>query len=118
MSQLRPCGECHRHVRIDETTCPFCSASLASATARPLPNGRLTRAAVFAGAALVGAAGAACGGSQPKAETPPPPPATADAGFAQEPPPSPPDAGVPVKPDPDRNMPMPYGAPPARTRLV
>ena len=61
MSSLVPCPGCDRHVRSDETTCPFCQAALAPA--RPCvgcsgpPAARLARAAlVAAGAALLGAA--------------------------------------------------------------
>ena len=109
MTDLRPCPECRRHVRIDETACPFCRAVLAPATPPTLPVGRLTRAAVFAaGAALAG-----CGGPQ-KTEGPPPAEADAAAVAAE------PDAGTaqPPPPPPDHGTPMPYGAPPARDRLV
>lgn len=129
MSELRPCPECDRHVRNDETSCPFCSAAIGEATARKLPIGRLTRAAVFAGA-LVGAS--ACGPAQTPAanpdDQPPPPTEVADAGnpSPEEPvdaqaaqPPTPPDAAqARQRPRPDHNIPMPYGAPPARQRLV
>jgi hypothetical protein len=62
MSSLVPCPGCDRHVRSDETTCPFCQAALAPT--RPCvggcsgpPAARLARAAlVAAGAALLGAA--------------------------------------------------------------
>jgi len=62
MSSLIPCPGCDRHVKSDETTCPFCQAALAST--RPCvggcsgpPPARLARAAlVAAGAALLGAA--------------------------------------------------------------
>jgi hypothetical protein len=61
MSTLVPCSGCHRHVKSDETTCPFCQAALAPGSctgrcARPAPA-RVTGAALLAaGAALVGAA--------------------------------------------------------------
>lgn len=132
MSELRPCPACDRHVKSDESSCPFCAAALEPAPARRLPRGRLTRAAVFA-SALAGTA--ACGTSQQSAGDPndnPPPPAVADAGTDemggggdQAGPPSPPDAGTQPVDDvkeerrvPDHDIPMPYGAPPARSRLV
>ena len=62
MSSLVPCPGCNRHVRSDETSCPFCQAALAPR--QPCVGGcsgptaaRLGRAAlVAAGAALLGAA--------------------------------------------------------------
>jgi hypothetical protein len=63
MTQLVPCSACRRHVDVQETSCPFCSASLDfSAVAPPrLPTKRLGRAASFAfGATLVGALNNAC----------------------------------------------------------
>src|SRR5689334_21989882 len=65
MNSLIPCPECLRHVRRSETSCPFCSASIAQAMAaapeRAMPTTRLGRAALFAfAAASVGTA--ACGG--------------------------------------------------------
>jgi hypothetical protein len=116
MSDLRPCPECRRHVRIDESACPFCAAALAPAAPASLPVGRLTRAAVFtAGAAL--AAGAGCGGKTAPAQDPIDNTATAiDAGVDQQ---QDIDAGpVPPPPPPDHDVPMPYGAPPARERIV
>lgn len=70
--------------------------------------GRMSRAAVFAGAAL---ASTACGGKKAKSDTNVQnhETATADAGVEQPPPPP---------PDDKNNVPMPYGAPPARKRIV
>jgi hypothetical protein len=58
-AHLVPCPACSRHVRSDESTCPFCHAAInalgGSAPARP--SGRLSRAALFAlgtGAAVLG----------------------------------------------------------------
>jgi len=71
----------------------------------------MSRAAVFAGAAL---ATSACGGKKPKTE-----PLdnqqtqTADAGVEQQTT-TPPDDTQRANPD----VPMPYGAPPARRRVV
>jgi hypothetical protein len=112
MNDLRPCPECRRHVRVAEATCPFCAAALAPAAPPTLPVGRLTRAAVFtAGAAL--AVGAGCGGKKPETQetidNTTTTTAAPDAGTVVEEPPPPP---------PDHDVPMPYGAPPARERVV
>jgi hypothetical protein len=61
MSSLVSCPGCDRHVKSEETTCPFCQAALAPVRpcvgcSGPLAP-RLARAAlVAAGAALLGAA--------------------------------------------------------------
>ncbi|MBT8495320.1 MAG: hypothetical protein KJO07_19895 [Deltaproteobacteria bacterium] len=145
MSELQPCTHCARHVRASDDVCPFCQTPIEFRQVRPrLGPGRLTRAAVFAGA--IGAIGA-CEKEAP--ESPPPPPAATDA-AAKAPTPadaaipdaatiadaSIPDAGTPdaapkkkrrrrARPDaaskPARvkhPTPKPYGAPPARRRLV
>jgi hypothetical protein len=58
------CTECNRHIRRYEGHCPFCSAAISPALAasppRPLPTGRLSRAAILAFAAA--SLGTACGG--------------------------------------------------------
>lgn len=63
MSVLVPCTSCSRHVRADESACPFCGhnlpANLAS-RAVPSPTRRLDRLATFTFA--VGLTVAACGG--------------------------------------------------------
>lgn len=61
---LHPCPSCARHVRADETTCPFCdaalSADLAACASARAPGQALSRAAlVFATAAAI--ASTACG---------------------------------------------------------
>jgi hypothetical protein len=49
MDHLRPCGACSRHVRADETRCPFCEAALEAAPPAPAATaGRLGRAALMA----------------------------------------------------------------------
>src|SRR3954454_18193531 len=63
MSALVPCAGCNRHVKSDETTCPFCQAAVAPAAteacsgrcARPSPARLVSAALVAAGAALLGA---------------------------------------------------------------
>lgn len=107
--QLQPCAGCQRHVEITESACPFCGRGLAVQPPRSSTLGRVSRAAVFAGAAL---ATAACGkkAKQPEMNT------NTNTQTAT------PDAGAPdaeSMPEPDRtNLPMPYGAPPARRRYV
>ena len=64
MSALVPCPGCNRHVKSDETICPFCQAALAPVAAkactgrcaRPSPARLAGAALVAAGAALLGAA--------------------------------------------------------------
>jgi len=61
--QLEPCPSCFRHVRTDETVCPFCAASIASAMMaaprRTMPDRRLGRAALVSFGLTVAAAGSA-----------------------------------------------------------
>jgi hypothetical protein len=51
-SHLAACPCCARHVRVSESTCPFCRSALNEAfratPAGQAPRGRLTRAALFA----------------------------------------------------------------------
>ena len=63
MSALTPCPSCSRHVRMDETTCPFCASALDLAGTAPalMPVKRLGRAATFAFGALVAASAPGCG---------------------------------------------------------
>lgn len=65
MNHLVPCPHCQRHVRVAESVCPFCHASVdLSAHPEPrLPQSRLGRAALFAFGATVAAslAATACG---------------------------------------------------------
>jgi len=107
MSELRPCEGCRRHVSISETSCPFCGATREVEQAVSSRFGRASRAAVFAGAAL---ASTACGGKKPAAQNVDNHSTEAQADAGVESPPPPP-------PDPN-NIPMPYGAPPARRRVV
>jgi hypothetical protein len=49
MTRLEPCPHCHRHVRVNETACPFCARPVAFASApRVTPRARVGRAAMFA----------------------------------------------------------------------
>lgn len=61
--QLEACTVCRRHV-VMGTSCPFCGRAGVAIEARTSPAGRLSRAMVFASATL--AATGACGGSKPK----------------------------------------------------
>lgn len=86
---LVACARCNRHIRDSATRCPFCDASREThLITRVIDTGaRLSRAAVFAGAA-------ACYTSPPAPQGPPPPPPpdqtatgeTTGGGFAQPPP--------------------------------
>lgn len=103
---LTPCIDCRRHVAISEPACPFCGGGLAPVR-RPSKLGRVSRAVVFASAAV---ASTACG---KKAKQP-------DTKTQQA---APTDAAVEAPPvedtRPRRTSPnMPYGAPPARKRYV
>ncbi len=78
---LVPCAACARHVKADESRCPFCDAALTAPTARAmtaLPRSRaaLMFGAVFGAASLAGAIGVGCNASPPAPAYggPPPPP--------------------------------------------
>jgi hypothetical protein len=114
MPDLHPCPACHRHVAATESACPFCGAAQPTRVPIEVPRGRLSRAAVFAaGTTLVAAAAAGCGGkTKPDTNTGG---QVADAATAE----SEADAAdTPPPPPPDDIQPMPYGAPPARRRVV
>ncbi len=72
MSALVPCSGCNRHVKSNETSCPFCQAALAPGAcsgrcARPAPARLAGAALVAAGAALLGAG---CQSSSPSVAPP------------------------------------------------
>jgi len=82
---LAPCPACRRHVA-DELTCPFCATPLAiKPTVRPTLPGRFSRAAVFAGATLVGCSS----GSSSNEPAPPPARPVVRADAPPAPPPLP-----------------------------
>jgi hypothetical protein len=117
MTDLQPCPGCRRHVRLDEVSCPFCAAALDGGEARSPSTTRLSRAAVFAGAALATVA-AGCGGKQttgPDNQV-----VENEATTVVDAAPTPDAAPVVQSPvdDYDNSCCMPYGAPPARERLV
>jgi hypothetical protein len=74
MSELSPCPSCHRHVRVEETVCPFCEAALperarVGVRTTPAPRGRLSRTALFAaGATLMGAAACSSTSNNPNTD--------------------------------------------------
>jgi hypothetical protein len=72
------CGECRRHVALDETACPFCAAPIVAARPQHALVTRLTRAAVFSAAALT----SAC--KDKPAATPAPAPAPTHAGSGSD----------------------------------
>lgn len=115
MTDLRPCSGCRRHVSIAERVCPFCAAPLAAVSPRDPLIGRLSRAAVFAGAAL---ASTACGGKKAKTENVNNTEQHDQALQTDAGPTFPPEGSGTTK-EPDKApVPMPYGAPPARRRVV
>jgi hypothetical protein len=127
MEALTPCTGCARHIRSSESECPFCATPLAARAAPPTGGprvGRLTRAAIFAGAALIAPA---CGGAtatetQDTVSPPPPPPdETANDEAAEQ---AARDAEQrrlqeEVQANEDHNIQArPYGAPPRRDDFV
>lgn len=122
--QLVPCEGCRRHVAIGTTSCPFCAAPLGANKPARDPLARLSRAAVFIAATTTG-----CWTSktEPKHVDTQVQAAPADAAVAD----APPVAKQLPDPDEDRHyqnhpcvdtpqgpMCAPYGAPPARRRIV
>src|SRR5687767_7672596 len=110
MNHLRPCSGCRRHVEASEVSCPFCGVALDAAVAPRVARARLTRAAVFAGAAALGIATAACGGSSEGEPEEGNGGDTAGTGGEGD--------GDDDGDEADHPTPMPYGAPPARDRVV
>ena len=93
--ELVACARCNRHVRVSAARCPFCSAARQPTGIGRLVDlgGRLSRAAVFAGAA-------ACYTNPPATQNPPPPPPPPDGDVQQQQPP-PPGDGFAKPPDGD-----------------
>jgi len=115
-----PCPACARHVRVDAAACPFCASDLSGAAFDPVPDAggrRLGRAALFAFATTVAAAG--CPSPQrPDTGTnivqpygaPPDPPRPQDAAASASPDASDPGLvvaiyGAPIPPAPDASAP-------------
>jgi hypothetical protein len=65
-ARLLTCPSCSRHVRMNESSCPFCAASLTQAVRRFVPRQppkeRLSRAALYAFGVGTLAVATACGG--------------------------------------------------------
>lgn len=75
--RLVQCEGCRRHVRLTETCCPFCGSADAAPPTTEKGFLRVSRAAVFAGAAVVGG----CWTSTAPVQSPPP-----NGQFAEPPP--------------------------------
>ena len=120
-----PCPACARHVRVDAAACPFCASDLSGAAFDPVPDAggrRLGRAALFAFATTVAAAG--CPSPQrPDTGTnivqpygaPPTPTPPHDAAASASPDASDPGLvvaiyGAPIPPGPDASAPSPDAA--------
>jgi hypothetical protein len=102
---LEPCAHCQRHIDDSEVQCPFCgTANHRKPSPRPRLDGRLSRAAVFASAALVAPA---CVVNDPPPQYP----------YQQQPPPNyqqqqpPPNYQQPPPPD-YQQQPPDYAQPP------
>lgn len=87
MEALTPCTRCSRHTRSSESDCPFCGTALAARAAPATSarrSARLTRAAIFAGVAMIAPA---CGGASANdphdTVSPHPPDETADEEAAR-----------------------------------
>jgi len=70
MAQLLPCSSCSRHIRANESRCPFCSAAVTprSVAQVEIPK-RLSRAGVFLFASTMAVTG--CGSSSSETTSPP-----------------------------------------------
>jgi hypothetical protein len=121
MAHLRPCDGCLRHVRGDDTRCPFCDAALSIAPISVATLPRLSRAAqvAFVATVIVGCREETKPPSDPTTTTQdassiePVVPIAPPAETAAAPPPPAYDAGPPVYQPPPPNLKKPYGAPPA-----
>lgn len=135
---LRPCSGCNRHVALGETACPFCGVTLEATSPARDPLTRLSRAAIFVAGA---AAATACWTSKSEPQhasattsTVSTTAAASDAGVASDTAVTPDASTVtqhPIIEEPHyQNHPCvspgpgqppvcaPYGAPPARRRIV
>lgn len=104
---LRPCTTCTRHVRAEESVCPFCAAAFDAAPAAAGELGlRLPRAARAALGAAAVVAIAGCGGSNTQTQD-----ASGSGNGTTATSSATATATVTAPPD-DVNMAKPYGAPP------
>src|SRR5258706_13549384 len=101
MPTLMPCPRCRRHARAGD--CPFCGEKIGAVMIAPRRSKRLTRFAIFAGAAL---ATTACSSSHNDTDGGP-----TDSGSATV------DAGVDGGPDSGFIIAPPYGTPPIDSGL-
>lgn len=123
MADLQPCPACRRHILSNVGECPFCGSTVRLEASPPLQRaGRLTRAAIFAGATALAAT--ACGDPEVHEEEE----------IVEEEHSTGGETTVEVVQDGDGNtdgdsdqieevhhpdnVAMPYGAPPSRERLV
>lgn len=147
MSELAPCETCRRHIRVSESACPFCEGQTLPRSRRsPARRALLTGALV--GASALGCSDERPATQAPPPVAAPPPavvidaalPNPIDAALVEPTDASAPDAGaadaalakkrkkkatrngpkdsINLLPDRTPPPPMPYGAPPARRRLV
>jgi hypothetical protein len=70
--RLAPCPSCLRHVRAEETACPFCASALPADFAPP-PRPVVRAVGPFTRAAVLFLGASACGGSVAPTEPPPVP---------------------------------------------
>ncbi len=132
MSELIPCEKCQRHIRSSESECPFCEAG----------GSKIGSTGALLASAILSVSTLACSNERPATKAPPPvdekaAPVASDAALpdaalpdAALPDAAPPDAAPakkkrkaakkvnPKLPPPRKDVKMPYGAPPARQRLV
>jgi hypothetical protein len=98
LASLAPCPSCARHVRVAETSCPFCRAPLTARAPRRVPDlSRLSRAAQVAFGAALAAACASDPGPGPVAPAYGAPAPVEDGGATSpvEPAPGPVEPGEP-----------------------
>jgi hypothetical protein len=113
MSQFAPCPGCARHVRAGEDlTCPFCGGDTRGVIAPQRKPGRLTRAAMVLGGALLVPAAIGCGGGSSASDEPV---AEDTSGDEALPPPDDQSSDPPPEdgPPPDDSPVAMYGAPSA-----
>lgn len=124
--QLAPCEGCRRHVAIGSTSCPFCAVPLGAGKPARDPIARLSRAAVFIAATTTGCWTSK---SEPKHVEQQQAAVQQDAGVVVDAPVAkqlPNDEmnedrhyqNHPCVDTPQGPMCAPYGAPPARRRVV
>jgi len=79
---LAPCPECSRHMRVNETQCPFCGTAVTVDLSRsvvPSAPKRLTRAAALVFGASIAVGATSCSASNPNGTD-----AAVDTGMQQD----------------------------------